>query len=84
LNLRPPPPKRIGERAADLMYLDQQAIAGELATILLPDGSVRRRIGQHLAKAPLENEQPIETYWYGVVREVIAVAESRRRCTSQH
>jgi hypothetical protein len=45
------------------------------ATILLPYRSVRRRIGLHLAKAMLENEQPIETYWYEIVREVIAVAD---------
>jgi hypothetical protein len=30
----------------------------------------------------LENEQPIETYWYGIVREVIAVAELRMRCST--
>jgi len=29
----------------------------------------------------LENEQPIETYWYGIVRKVIAVAELRMRCS---
>ena len=50
------------------------------ATILLPNCSVRSRTGQHLAKAMLENEQLIETCWYGIVREVIAVAEFRVRC----
>jgi hypothetical protein len=29
----------------------------------------------------LENERPIETYWYGIVREVIVVAELRMRCS---
>ena len=52
----------------------------EFATILLPNCSVRSRTGQHLAKAMLENEQLIETCWYGIVREVIAVAEFRVRC----
>jgi hypothetical protein len=50
------------------------------ATILLPNCSVRSRTGQHRAKAILENEQFIETCWYGIVREVIAVAEFRVRC----
>jgi len=52
----------------------------EFATILLPNCSVRSRTGQHLAKAMLENEQLIETYWYGIVREVIPIAEFRVRC----
>ena len=29
----------------------------------------------------LENEQLMETYWYGIVREVIAVAELGNRCS---
>src|SRR5262249_5123873 len=52
----------------------------EFATILLPNCSVRSRTGQHLAKAMLQNEQLIETCWYGIVREVIPVAEFRVRC----
>jgi hypothetical protein len=29
----------------------------------------------------LKNEKLIETYWYGIVREVTSIAELRMRCT---
>jgi len=38
-------------------------------------GSIRQQV-------MLENEQLIETYWYGIVRDVIAVAELRMRCST--